>query len=435
MRSSRFVIPHLVIVESGLGQTSQVAIPISDDCPDNAAMKITPQAPIHFKFLKSICTSSILLTTICCALSAAAQQQYNIFDLPSLGGTSSRGNSINNRGWIAGFSNLPGNHSRHAALWRDNAITDLGTLGGPNSAITWSVKSNSGLVAGIAQTAMPDPLGENWSSAFFYPGPNNVGFINLGFVWENGVMTALPTLGGNHGFATGANSRGQVVGWAENTCHDPTCVPPQVLQFRPVVWWPKHNQTRELPLIEGDTSGSATAINEQGQVVGISGICDLAVGRHTAKHAVLWDRGRVIDLGNLGALWNNTPTNINQRGDICGFTGDPADPDGFLHAFIWTSESGMQALGELPGHVQSEAYGINEKRQVVGLSCDPDFVDCRAVIWENGVVTDLNSLKPADYTARLEHAKDINEAGEITGRSFDPVAGRRAFLAVPMSAQ
>jgi probable HAF family extracellular repeat protein len=95
----------------------------------------------------------------------------------------------------------------------------------------------------------------------------------------------------------------------------------------------------------------------------------------------------------------------------------------------------MQALGELPGHVQSEAYGINEKRQVVGISCDPDFVDCRAVIWENGTITDLNSLKPASYTARLEHAKDINEVGEITGRSFDPVAGRKAFLAVPVSMQ
>jgi probable HAF family extracellular repeat protein len=249
-------------------------------------------------------------------------------------------------------------------------------------------------------------------------------------------MRALPTLGGNHGFATGANSRGQVVGWAENTCHDPTCVPPQVLQFRPVVYGPRANQIRELPLIEGDTSGAATAINQQGQVVGISGICDQAVGRHTAKHAVLWDKGNVIDIGNLGALWWDTPTNINQRGDIVGFAGDPAFPEGdILHGFIWTKEGGIRPLGALPGHVHSEAYGVNERRQVVGLSCDADFVDCRAFVWENGVMKDLNDLKPADYTARLEHAKDINEAGEITGRSFDPVTGRKAFLAVPVSMQ
>jgi hypothetical protein len=75
-------------------------------------------------------------------------------------------------------------------------------------------------------------------------------------------MSALPTLGGNNGFATGANNRGEVVGWAENTCHDPLCVPPQVLQFRPVIYGPRENQIREFPLIAGDTSGAATAIND-----------------------------------------------------------------------------------------------------------------------------------------------------------------------------
>ena len=140
----------------------------------------------------------------------------------------------------------------------------------------------------------------------------------------------------------------------------------------------------------------------------------------------------MIDLGDLGAPWWNTPTNINQRGDVVGFAGDPAFPDGdILHAFIWTAKEGIRPLGALPGHIHSEAYGINEKRQVVGLSCDADFVDCRAFIWENGVMTDLNALKPATYTAGLEQAKDINEAGEIAGRSFDPVTGRKAFLATP----
>ena len=158
-------------------------------------------------------------------------------------------------------------------------------------------------------------------------------------------MRALPTLGGNNGFATGANSRGQIVGWAENSVHDPTCVPPQQLQFRPVVYGPNANQISELPLPAGDTSGAATGINEQGQAVGISGICDQAVGRYTAKHALLWDKnGKIVDLGNLGARYWNTPTNINQRGDVVGFAGAPNDPDGnFLQAFIWTRESGIQA--------------------------------------------------------------------------------------------
>ncbi|HME89031.1 MAG TPA: hypothetical protein VKE30_07470 [Chthoniobacterales bacterium] len=390
----------------------------------------TIQSSIQLKLVRI--PLSTLLIAMGCGLFAASQQQYTITDLPSLGGQNNRANSINDRGWLAGFSNLSGNQSRHAALWRDGALTDLGTLGGPNSNVTWSVKANSGIVTGISQTSNPDPLSEAWSSAAFYPGATGTGFINLGFVWQNGTMRALPTLGGNNGFATGANSRGQIVGWAENSVHDPTCVPPQQLQFRPVVYGPMANQISELPLPNGDTSGAATGINEQDQVVGISGICDQAVGRNTAKHALLWDKnGKIVDLGNLGAPFWNTPTNINQRGDVVGFAGAPGDPDGnFLQAFIWTPESGIQPLGFLPGDVHSEAYGINEKRQVVGLSCDADG-NCRAFIWQNGVMTDLNSLKPASYTARLEQARDINEAGEIAGRSIDPVTGRKAFLATP----
>ncbi len=376
---------------------------------------------------------SILLISAGCGLFAASQQQYTITDLPSLGGTNNRANSINNRGWLAGFSNLSGNQTRHAALWRDGALTDLGTLGGPNSATTWSVKANSGIVAGISQTSTPDPLGEAWSSAAFYPGATGTGYINLGFVWENGTMRALPTLGGNNGFATGANSRGQIVGWAETAVHDATCVPPQQLQFLPVVYGKKANEINPLPLPAGDTSGAATGINEQGQVVGISGICDQAVGRYTAKHALLWDRnGNIVDLGNLGAQLWNTPTNINQRGDVVGFAATSnSDVDGdFLEAFIWTREDGIKALGFLPGDVHSEAYGINEKRQVVGLSCDADG-NCRAFIWQNGVMRDLNDFKQSGYTARLEQARDINEAGEIAGRSIDPITGRKAFLATP----
>ena len=360
--------------------------------------------------------------------------KYQVTNLASLGGTISRGNSINNRSWVSGYSNLSGNQSRHASLWRSGSLLDLGTLGGPNSSVAWPVKNNGGLIAGIAQTDTPDPLGEAWSCAAFFPGATATGPTCLGFVWQAGVMSALPTLGGNNGFATGANNHGQVVGWAENTVHDPTCVPPQVLQFRAVIWESEGNQIRELPPLPGDTSGAATAINDRGQVVGISGTCDQAVGRFTAAHAVLWENGGVADIGNLGGDAWNTPMAINQRGDVVGFAGQPGDdPDNpQLHAFLWTRHNGIQDLGALPGDVYSEAHGINERRQIVGISCDAAG-SCRAFLWQNGVMTDLNTLVGPGYTDVLTTAQDINDLGEITGRAFDPDTGERpAFLATPI---
>jgi len=369
----------------------------------------------------------------------AKKTQYHVSTLPSLGGTSSGGNSINDQSWVAGYSRML-DRNRHATLWRNSALTDLGTLGGPNSSVTWNVKNTAGIIVGISQTADPQLLGESWSSAAFYSTPNNVGYINLGFVWKQGQMRGLPNFaGGNNGFATGANNLGQAVGWAENGVHDPTCCCTQVLQFRPAMWTlGPPDQIHDLPLIPGDTSGAATAINDNGQIVGISGICDQAVGRHTAKHAVLWENGKVTNIGNLGAQWWNTPTAINQHGDVVGFAGDPAFVEGNpLHAFMWTREDGIRPLkplkGRTPQHVDSEAYGINERRQIVGVSCDADQVDCRAVIWDNGAnPTDLNDLK-GDSSAFLALAKDINDKGEITGRAVDPSTGALiAYLAVPV---
>ena len=393
--------------------------------------------------LVAICFGAVLSPALAQrAVQLKARTQYQVSDLPGLGGTSNGGNSINDQTWVSGYARLP-NRNRHAALWRNNSLTDLFTLGGPNSSVTWNVKNTAGIIVGISQTATPEPLGESWSSAAFYSTPNNIGYINLGFVWENGNMRGLPNFpGGNNGFATGANNLGQVVGWAENGVHDPSCCCTQVLQFLPALWTlGPSDQIHALPLITGDSSGAATAINDNGQIVGISGICDQAVGRHTAKHAVLWENGAVTDIyPNAPAAWWNTPTAINQRGDVVGFAGDPSFVEGdILHAFMWTREDGIRPLKPLPHrtpkHVDSEAYGINEARQVVGVSCDADLIDCRAVIWDHGnTPTDLNDLKAPGYSALLTSAKDINNKGEITGRATNPITGAlTAYLAEPAS--
>lgn len=363
----------------------------------------------------------------------AAPSKYQVSNLGSLGGMFSAGISINNFGLVSGFSNLAGNQSMHAALWLNGSAFDLGTLGGANSAITWPVKNNYGVLVGIAETNQVDPLGENWSCSAFFP--TTTGHTCLGFVWRWGHMRALPTLGGNNGFATAANDLGLIVGWAENTVHDSTCDPTstQVLQFKPVVWGPDDSDIQALPLISSDTSGAATAINDLGQIVGISGICDQAVGRYSAIHAVLWQNNKVTDLGNLGVLAWNTPMAINERGVVVGFANVPGGGSAGnfnAHAFIWTASAGMHDLGTLPGDSISEALGINDQGLVVGESCGAS--GCRAVLWQNGNIVDLNTQVAPGYSDQLVYANDINDAGKITGQSFNATSGvSSTFLAVP----
>lgn len=364
---------------------------------------------------------------------SAGEIRYEVKNLPSLGGTSSRGNSINERGWVLGLSHLPGDQTGHASLWRDGKLIDLGTLGGPNSNVAWPVKNNRGIIVGIAETAKPDPLGETWSCAGFFPG-DSTGHVCRGFVRESGKMRKLPTLGGNNGFATGANNRGQIVGWAENDVHDPTCNLPQRLQFRAVVWGPRKKEIRELPPLGQDTVSAATAINDRGQVIGISGICDNAVGRFSAARAVMWHKGKTIDLGNLGGVSWHTPMAINSRGDVTGFSNLAGDEDGRanMHAFLWTRKDGIRSLGTLYGDTFSQAFGINARGQIVGVSCSAGFAVCRPFLWQDDVMTELNTLVADDYPDQLLSANDISDNGEITGAALVQSTGETvAYIATP----
>jgi probable HAF family extracellular repeat protein len=365
------------------------------------------------------------------------ETRYHVTNLVSLGGTPSEGNSINNRGWVAGPSELAGNTVRRATLWRDGEPLDLGTLGGPHSNVLFPVKNVRGVISGIAETAEPDPLNERWSCSRFFP--TRTGKICRGFVWRDGKMRALPTLGGNNGFATGSNNRGQVVGWAENTVRDPTCsaVDEQYLQFHAVVWGPDRRQIQELPPLPGDSASAATAINDRGQVVGISGRCDRAFGRFSAIHNVLWEDGVPTNIGDLGGVAWNTPVAINERGDIVGFSNtSPADGGSFrAQAFLKPAGQPIQNLGTIsPDETLSQALGINESRQVVGISCTPGFASCRAFIWEDGVMRDLNGLIPSSSADHLITANDINDLGQITGRAVTASGAEVPFVATPVDA-
>src|SRR5262249_12739208 len=186
---------------------------------------------------------------------------------------------------------------------------------------------------------------------------------------------------------------------------------------------------RELPLLTNDNSSAATAINDQGQTVGISGVCDEAIGSATAAHAVLWQHGTVEELPNFGGAEWNTPTAINESGDVAGFSDHAGDL--ITEAFFWNRSAGLKALGFLyPDHTLSEAFGMNNRGQVVGLSCSAS--ECRAFLWQNARMYDLNGLIAPDTGVLLTHAMDINDDGVITGRAFLSATGERVtYVATP----
>ena len=359
-----------------------------------------------------------------------ATRDYKVQELRTFGSWAI-GASINNRGWVAGQAALS-NSDVHAALWRFGSITDLGTFGGPgtNSAVLWPVKNDRGLISGVAEADELNPLGEIWSCGWFFTQARRNCF---GFVWRHGEKRPLDTLGGFNSFATGTNNHGQTVGWAETAVREPSCTPPQQLQFLAVMWGPDEDDMHPLPPLPGDETSAATAINDRGEVVGISGSCDRAFGRFSAEQMVVWRRGVPIQIRDLGGVAWNTPMAINRRGDVVGFANRSAADGGSFRprAFLSTKPGGIIDLGALGTDPFSQALGITEDRQVVGVSYSEDFSICKAFLWERGRMTDLNDLAP-EYSGQLCAANDIDERGRITGQAFQASTGQTvAFVATP----
>jgi probable HAF family extracellular repeat protein len=208
------------------------------------------------------------------------------------------------------------------------------------------------------------------------------------------------------------------VGQAETTIHDSTCIPPQVLQTEAVIWRNGVIQ-KQLQPFPGDSDAIAAGINDEGQATGISGTCSAIL------HGVVWDRGTVTDLGNLGGSIT-APIDINNPGQVVGFATLPGDTN--QHAFLWTKHAGMRDLGTLPGDTDSSTESINNRGQVAGVSFTS--VSARAFLWQNGVMTDLNTLT-CPGSIFLANALGINDQGEIIGDTVTSAGDVHAYLATP----
>jgi probable HAF family extracellular repeat protein len=342
-------------------------------------------------------------------------QNGTVTDLGSLGGTDycSVSGGINANGEIVGSSEngevdpLTGINESRAVRWKNGEITDLGTLGGyEGNAISIN---DRGQVVGLATNAIPDPI------ACF-----GVGAQCRAFLWQDGVMQDLGTLGGPDAFAILINERGQVAG-SSYTNSVPVTDP---------FLWEKGKRMRDLGTL-GGTTGFPLALNSRGQVVGASNLA----GDLTA-HAFLWPgtNGRMQDLGTLGGSYSNANA-INEAGEVVGYASNAGDQD-FL-AFLWRNDV-LTNLGTVDGDPCSTANAINSKRQVVGISfptCDPNGAR-RAFLWENGSMVDLNTLIPQDPGVQLNLAETINDHGEIAVNGDPPGCGvveqcGHAYLLIP----
>ena len=373
-------------------------------------------------------TASIAASTLVAALAAAQPPRYTLTDLGPVGAGGPY--YISPDGVISGSASVA-DGSIHAMLWYKWFGLDIGIpgLGGPNS-VAFGVNA-SGQAVGGAETAQIDPSGADFCGFAAY-GLSTSGLVCAPFLWRDGVMAPLPTLGGNNGTASQINSRGVAAGEVESAEPDPGC--PQKLQFKPVKW--VNGAIQELPTFPGDPDAVAYAINDRGQVVGSSGPCSdfnpaLQLSLHPL-HPILWQPdGSAIDLGSLGGTGyglGNLAINLNNRGHVVGTSDIPGDA--YTHAFLWTRKTGMLDLGTLPGDVRSGAVGINDSDTIVGISLDADF-HARAFLWQDGVMRELNTVV-RNRAWLLVNATSINDDGEIVGLAVNKNTGElHGFLATP----
>lgn len=339
-----------------------------------------------------------------CLLAHAFRWKDGAFtDLGALPGVnSSAAVSINAGGWILGASAnglidpVSGFQQIRAVLWKANQIIDLGTVGEGKIVLPQTL-NNVGQVVGGFENTTPDPF-----SLFQFPTETRA------FFWEKGVMQDIGTLGGPDAFAFSINDRGQVAGMSYTNAmpNATTGFPTQ----EPFLW--DQGKMVSLGTLGGTMGGTGNQgsimINNRGQVIGTS---NLPGDQFT--HAFVWKNGVMTDLGTLGGL-NSFAVWLNEAGEIVGEADLPGSAVNHLHhAFLWKGGV-MTDLGTLGSTSHAEA--VNSRRQVVGRSRlgDPSSIGQHAFLWDDGgPMVDLNAVIPANSGLQLIDAVNINDRGEI----------------------
>lgn len=270
-----------------------------------------------------------------------------------------------------------------------------------------------------------------------------------GVVWNQGIPTFLPGLGGSSS-AAAINEMGQVAGqsWsigggikavvssagaittlASNASqpysgavgiNDSGMVVGNVSAYyggpSQAVVWAGFNVT---PLSNaGGTSSVATGVNNSGLITGyVNGYPGTA-----NPQAVVWQGGSATLLSNL-TLSNaySIAHAVNDHGIVVG---DAIDAVGNVRAVAWRN-GGVSTLNSLSN--VDRAFAINDNGMVVG-TMSPSTGVAHAVLWNSatGVGVDLNTLldpSVLDAGLTLVSAYGINDAGDIVGTSYNSFTG------------
>ncbi|WP_051450488.1 DUF3466 family protein [Actinospica robiniae] len=216
-------------------------------------------------------------------------------DLGTLGGMDSSANAINTGGTLVGSAQLASG-STHAAVFSGGTITDLGTLDGAAAASNALAVNDNGQIAG-------------WSTA---PGATG----NHAFLYTNGSMIDLGTIdGGTSSVANGINDAGVVIGNSDTADSDE----------RGFVY--QNGTVTDVGTLGGPNS-SVNAINDAGVVTGSS------QDAGDTSHPFVYSNGKMTSLGTYNI--DTTPQAINDAGVIVGQTyGVNTAGDPFEDAFIY----------------------------------------------------------------------------------------------------
>jgi probable HAF family extracellular repeat protein len=310
-------------------------------------------------------------------------------------------------------------------------VEDLGTLGGPYS-FSYSL-NDAGVVTGGSATAT-----QNGDPA---QAVNNA--PQTAFFWERGRLRSLGTLGGpdSAGAATNLSKLAVVDSETANYSRqgEDVCAFGTNRQCLAAIW--KNGRLTALPLLPGGNNSYALDINDRGQIVGFSDTdvydLDCAAARTAGFQfqAVIWEPDGRVRQPPLAPLSGDTVANafgINNRGQVVGNSGVCANttPPPYVtspHAVLWERDGTPINLGSLGGPI-SGASAINSRGDVSGTSTTADGSP-RPFLWTPESRTLLELDPPAGFPIAINGCcKTINDRREIVGFMFDADFNSHAFL-------